>query len=196
MPIPSFRVPAAVALALVLSTSASFAQASRGQTACDTLRQLQVPGADLSEVRTAWIAAGTPLPPPFPSAPPSRAKLPAFCRLEAMLDRRTGANGKVFGIGFALALPAEWNGRLLFQGGGGLNGSVAPPLGRVGENDAALIRGFAVVSTDTGHKGQVFDASFMAEQQASLDFAYQAVGRVAALARQIVARYYGRAVAH
>jgi feruloyl esterase len=196
MPIPSFRVPAAVALALVLSTSASFAQASRGQTACDTLRQLQVPGADLSEVKTEWVAAGTPLPPPFPSAPPSRAKLPAFCRLAATLDRRTGANGKVFGIGFALALPAEWNGRLLFQGGGGLNGSVAPPLGRVGENDAALIRGFAVVSTDTGHKGQVFDASFMADQQASLDFAYQAVGRVAMLAKQIVTQYYGGPAAH
>jgi hypothetical protein len=60
MPIPSFRVPVAVALALLLSTSASFAQASRGQTACDTLRQLQVPGADLSEVKTEWVAAGAP----------------------------------------------------------------------------------------------------------------------------------------
>jgi feruloyl esterase len=56
-----------------------------------------------------------------------------------------------------------------------------------------LARGFAVVSTDTGHSGQVFDASFMAEQQAALDFAYQAVGRVAVLARQIIARHYGKA---
>jgi hypothetical protein len=194
--IPLIRVPIAVASALVLSASASFAQASRGQTACDTLRQLQVPGADVSEVKTEWVAAGAPLPPPFPSAPPSSAKLPAFCRLTATLDRRTGANGKIFGIGFALALPADWSGRMLFQGGGGLNGSVAPPLGRVGENDAALIRGFAVVSTDTGHKGQAFDASFMADQQASLDFAYQAVGRVATLAKQIVAQYYGGPAAH
>jgi feruloyl esterase len=41
----------------------------------------------------------------------------------------------------------------------------------------------------------VFDASFMAEQQASLDFAYQAVGRVAVLAKQILAQHYGRPVA-
>jgi hypothetical protein len=31
-------------------------------------------------VKTEWVAAGAPLPPPFPSAPPSSAKLPAFCR--------------------------------------------------------------------------------------------------------------------
>jgi len=90
------------------------------------------------------------------------------------------------------ALGAEWNGRLLFQGGGGLNGSVAPPLGRTGRSGAALARGFAVVTTDTGHRGAVFDASFMADQQANLDFAYQAVGRVAVFAKQILAQHYGR----
>jgi pimeloyl-ACP methyl ester carboxylesterase len=112
------------------------------------------------------------------------------------LDRRTGADGRPYGIGFAIALPADWNGRLLFQGGGGLNGTVAPPLGRTGAGDAALARGFAVVTTDTGHKGEVFDATFMQEQQAGLDFAYQAVGRVAVLAKQIVALHYGKPVGH
>ena len=42
----------------------------------------------------------------------------------------------------------------------------------------------------------VFDATFMQEQQASLDFAYQAVGRVAVLAKQILAQHYGRAANH
>jgi feruloyl esterase len=110
-----------------------------------------------------------------------------------MLDRRTGADGKSYGIGFALSLPAEWNGRFLFQGGGGLNGSVQPPIGVAASGGIpGLARGFAVVSTDTGHTGQVFDASFMQEQQASLDFAYQAVGRVAVLAKQIIAEHYAR----
>ena len=127
-----------------------------------------------------------------PYAPPLAVPLPAYCRLGATLDRRTGTDGEPYGIGFALALPAEWNGRFLFQGGGGLNGTVAPPLGARAPGDAALARGFAVVTTDTGHRGEVFDASFMADQQASLDFAYQAVGRVAVLAKQIVAQYYGR----
>src|SRR5688500_14311655 len=96
-------------------------------------------------------------------------------------------------LGFALSLPAEWNGRFLFQGGGGLNGSVQPPIGMAAAGGTpGLARGFAVVSTDTGHTGQVFDATFMREQQASLDFAYQAVGRVAVLAKQIIAQHYAR----
>ena len=36
----------------------------------------------------------------------------------------------------------------------------------------------------------------MADQQASLDFAYQAVGRVAVIAKQIVAQHYGKPAAH
>ena len=186
----------AVITALAPFSSAALAQVAPGESACAALRQLQVPGAALSEVTTEWFAAGSPPPQEPPWVPPLAVPLPAYCRLSATLDRRTGADGKSYGIGFALALPAEWNGRFLFQGGGGLNGTVAPPLGRTGQGDAALARGFAVVTTDTGHRGQVFDASFMAEQQASLDFAYQAVGRVAVLAKQIVAQHYGRPAAH
>ena len=121
--------------------------------------------------------------------------LPAHCRVEGTIDRRAGAEGKPYGIGFAVALPDAWNGRFLFQGGGGLNGTVGLPLGAQAAGDSpALVRGFAVVSTDTGHQasGGAFDAAFMRDQQAVLDFEYVAVGRVAVLAKEIVARYYGR----
>ena len=70
------------------------------------------------------------------------------------------------------------------QGGGGLNGSVNPPLGAVAAGgNPALARGFAVVTTDTGHQGAVFDPPFMADQEAALNFAYVAIGRVAELAK-------------
>ena len=186
---------AVVVATAALSPSWALAQGAPGEPACAALRQLQVPGAALSEVTTEWFTAGSPPPPEPPWVPPLAGPLPAYCKLTATLDRRTGADGRSYGIGFALALPAEWNGRLLFQGGGGLNGTVAPPLGRTGPGDAALARGFAVVTTDTGHRGEVFDASFMAEQQASLDFAYQAVGRMAVLAKRILAQHYGRPAA-
>lgn len=122
---------------------------------------------------------------------------PAHCRVEGMIDERTGADGKTYGIGFAVALPANWNGRFLFQGGGGLNGSVQPPLGAAyaGEQPA-LARGFAVASTDSGHQGAVFDGGFFRDQKATLDFLFQAVAEVSVVAKQIVARYYGREHAH
>jgi len=54
-----------------------------------------------------------------------RVAIPSNCRAEGVIDRRIGAAGKNYAIRFAIALPDRWNGRFLFQGGGGLNGSMA-----------------------------------------------------------------------
>src|ERR1700689_1591861 len=121
----------------------------------------------------------------------------SYCRADGMIDQRTGVDGKSYAISFAIALPDNWNGRFLFQGGGGLNGSVNPPLGgQAAGASPALARGFAVVSTDTGHKGAVFDAAFMKNKLAILNFAYIAVGRVTVLAKEIIAQYYGQPAKH
>jgi len=125
------------------------------------------------------------------------AAVPAHCRVDGVIDERTGRDGKPYGIGFAVALPADWNGRFLFQGGGGLNGSVQPPFGGAYAGDrSALMRGFAVASTDSGHKGEGFDGSFFRDQQATLNFLYQAVADVTIVAKAIVARHYGKAQDH
>ena len=52
------------------------------------------------------------------------------------------------------------------------------------------MRGFALVSTDTGHKSHRggFDFGFEKDQQAYLDFAYLANAQVAGIAKQIIAR--------
>jgi feruloyl esterase len=176
------RTMTAVFSSLVLCAPVAAAQTPpTTPAACDALRQLQVPGVALAVTTAEW-------------SPPS-GSLPAHCRLDGVIDRRTGAGGVAYGIGFALALPQDWNGRFLFQGGGGLNGSVRPPLGASAAGDrSGLARGFAVVSTDTGHQGTgAFDGSFRQDQQASLDFAYAAVGRVAEIAKRIIAEHYGRA---
>jgi len=189
------RVMMLLTMCLTLCASPASAQTSRDAAACSALTSLKIPGLDLSITKAEWFAAGSTPPRGGPGAPANPITLPAYCRLDGVLDRRTGADGKPYGIGFALALPGDWNGRFLFQGGGGLNGSVNPPLGGAATGGRpALARGFAVVSTDTGHTGQGgFDASFMAEQQATLDFAYQAVGRIAVLAKQIIAQHYAKA---
>lgn len=122
------------------------------------------------------------------------AEVPAHCRADGMINERMGVDGKRYGIGFAVALPDDWNSRFLFQGGGGYNGLVRPPLGvaAVGA-ETGLKRGFAVVSTDTGHQSDaVFDRSYDVDQQASIDFAHFAIGDVAVVAKQIIAAYYGR----
>ena len=166
---------------------------------CSGLAQLKIAGTDLVIAKTEEV----------PAAPAGTVKLdgrgpetipvamPAYCCVDGTISPRTGVDGKSYGIGFSLSMPKEWNGGFLFQGGGGLNGSVAQPLGAQAAGDIpALARGFAVVTTDSGHKGAVFDGSFMRDQQAGLDFAYAAVGKVTEVAKQIVAQRYGQAARH
>ena len=114
------------------------------------------------------IPEGFTVPAPYPGAP-SIGPLPAHCRVDGVINRRKGVDGREFGIGFSLALPdpSAWNGDFMMQGGGGGNGIVAYPAGANYSGDRpALSRGFAVASTDTGHKAKTgaFDFSFMRDQ--------------------------------
>lgn len=122
------------------------------------------------------------------------AQRPAHCLVRVTLDARASTiEGVALGIGLEMRLPLAWNGRFLFQGGGGLNGVLMPAFGNVSGAPSALERGFAVVATDGGHRGRsMIDSSFAVDQQAKLDFAYQAVQRTTSEAKRLIDRFYGR----
>ena len=165
---------------------------------CADLSNLKIDGVEIT--KAAAVPAGTTIPAPYPGAP-GVGPLPAHCRVDGVIHRRKGVDGEEFGIGFAVALPEKdaWNGDFMMQGGGGGNGVVAYPTGASYSGEKpALVRGFAVASTDTGHKAKSgpFDFSFMRDQQAYLDFAYQANAEVASVAKQIIARYYAKATSY
>ena len=171
---------------------------SQSTDPCAALTGLKINGVEIT--KAAVVPAGTTIPPPYPGAP-SIGPLPSHCRVDGVINRRKGAEGQEFGIGFALALPenAAWNGDFMMQGGGGGNGVVAYPAGANYAGDKpALSRGFAVASTDTGHKAKTgpFDFSFMRDQQAYLDFAFLANAEVAGVAKQIIAHYYAKPAAY
>jgi hypothetical protein len=153
-------------------------------------------GDDVRIVSATHMAAS----PPRAGGPGGFGALPALpghCRVEGVINERKGAGGKDYGIKFAIALPDDWSGRFLLQGGGGLNGSVPVPTGPVAAAaNPALVRGFAVIGHDSGHAGAVFDASFMADQRAALDFAEASVRTVTLLGKAITETYYGKPAAH
>lgn len=123
--------------------------------------------------------------------------LPAHCKLSGRIDPHKGADGVDYAIGFELTLPADWNGRFLLQGGGGLNGAVRPATGPVAAGDRpALARGFAVISHDSGHSGAVFSDAFMKDQRAALDFAESSVRVVTVAGKALTERFYGKAIGH
>ena len=160
---------------------------------CASLKDFRAPSVEITKAEP--VPYGTTVPNLY--SPGHSAPIPAHCRVEGVINRRIGVGGEEFGINFALAMPDKWNGDFLMQGGGGSNGIVLPPLGLNAAGDTpGLMRGFAVVSTDTGHKGRSgFDFSFVRDQQAALDFDYLANAEVATFAKQLIAQYYGKPAA-
>lgn len=154
---------------------------------CAALSHLAIPDV---EITSATFNPGGP-------APRGGAILPPHCQVRGAIDKRAGFEGKTYAIGFELRLPVTWDRRFLFQGGGGMDGTVRAALGPAsGTNpNPALARGFAVVSTDAGHTGAPplpeADASFARDQQARIDNAYRSIDRVTQVAKQIIAQYYG-----
>jgi hypothetical protein len=169
-----------------------------GQTKdkCAELTNFKVPGYNVA------IGKAEVLPPDaaekgIPSHASDPGLFSSYCRADGIMDPRTGVEGKSYAIRFSVALPDNWNGRFLFQGGGALNGTVQNPLGRQSAGAIpALSRGYAIVTTDTGHQGAAFDPSFFRDQEASLNFSYKAIGKVAPVAKAIVTEYYGKAPHH
>ena len=189
------RVVTALAMAAPLGLVAPSALAANAPSAATASRcaRLTSMGDEHLVITTAhWSEAG-PLPAAAARMMPmlAQVRLPANCVVRGVLDPRVGVGGKKYGLGFELRMPAHWNGRFLFQGGGGLDGYVAPAIGLVAPGyQTALARGFAVISSDGGHEGM--SAAFAADQQARLDYAYAGLGPVAELGKRMIQRFYGR----
>jgi feruloyl esterase len=104
--------------------------------------------------------------------------LPEYCRVRGLIEPK---------LNFELRLPRDWNRKLHYGGGGGYNGSI-PPV-----NVGALQKGFAQVSSDSGHQGSGLDASFVQDDPlAAAQFGFLSVPTVTATAHDIVRKYYGR----
>lgn len=120
-------------------------------------------------------------------------QLPAHCLVRGMIGEHTGPDHKQYGIRFELRMPDNWQGRFMFQGGGGLDGFLGQAIGSIPSHGStatpSLVRGYAVVSMDGGHDGR--DAAFAVDQQARLDYAYAAIGKVTQQAKYLISNYYG-----
>ncbi|MFT3721445.1 DUF6351 family protein [Pseudorhodoferax sp.] len=145
-------------------------------------------GLASAQLATRYVAAGT----RRPGTATDGDYLPGHCVVTGSLDARTGVDGKPYAVGFELSLPDQWNGRFLYLGGGGNDGtlrdtSLSSSIS-IG-TPSPLGQGYAVVSTDAGHQGT--SASFGADPQARIDHAYNAHDRTARSAKALIAWRYG-----
>ena len=136
---------------------------------------------------TTELIAGDTVRPPGAQAGPM---LVAHCKVTGRMDERMGQDGKPYHIGFELRLPTAWNGRFLYQGGGGNDGVVRPAIGPQAAPGYALNRGFAVATTDAGHQSPTADFGF--DPIARTDNAYNAHDKVAVTAKELIRQFYSK----
>lgn len=119
----------------------------------------------------------------------------AHCQVTGtMFERVSPVDGKKYAIGFEMRLPNAWNGRFFYQGNGGIDGSVVTATGAVnggGGLNNALNMGFAVISSDAGHTGDM-GPNFGIDPQARLDYGYQAVAKLTPMAKSTIKTAYGK----
>lgn len=106
-----------------------------------------------------------------------------------------------YAIAFQVNLPSDWNGRLYFAGGGGSDGSVPNTTGTITNGEAVnpLLAGYATASDDSGHSNAVNSdpnnggsAAFGLDNQARIDFGYNAIGLTKKVSNTLISRYYGK----
>lgn len=158
---------------------------------CEDLARLKLPHTTVE--RAEAIAAGAST---LPSALNQNtwagsnevlpAGLPAFCRVSLKIGPVPDSE-----IAVEVRLPIEgWNGRFIAVGNGGTAGQI-----NWRAMSLPLSRGYAVASTDTGHKwsgSRGLDRSFGdGRPEKIIDFAYRSVHEMAVAAKLVVKAFYG-----
>ena len=166
----------ALALTPVLAPPVVPAAAGNG-TACANLAALTIPNVTIRSA--ANVAAGAFTPP----GARQEMQVPAFCRVEA--TARPTADSE---IKFEVWIPPadNWNGKFQGVGNGGYQGSITyVAMG------AALRRGYATASTDTGHTGD--DMKFGQEHPEKIvDYAHRSIHVMTETSKLIVRDAQGR----
>jgi len=156
---------------------------------CESLSALKP--ANTTITSAGVVAAGAFAPPAAPQigqAPIDYKKLPAFCRVQGVIQPSTDSR-----IEFEIWLPAAaWNGRYEGLGNGGFAGSI--DYGGLAD---AIANGYAASDTDTGHKGNAIDGLWaVGHPEKITDFGYRAIHETAEKAKALVAAFYGNGPRH
>jgi len=123
---------------------------------------------------------------------PAANGLPEFCDIAGTVTT-TGHGAPEGSAIFKARLPANWNHKLLGLGNGGFAGSAS-----LGGSNPALVKGYALVDSDTGHEAGATDARFALNadgtpnQAALTDYYFRAVHEVTLAAKTLTERFFAQ----
>jgi feruloyl esterase len=161
--------------------------ASAGETVIPNCTDAELSAFDIADVTitsaTAVAAAGPD---------------PAFCDVFGSVTTR-GEGAGAGEAAFRVQLPVTWNQKYLATGPGGLSGNLVPSMNPV-DVAASIRKGYAFVTTDTGHQSSPLDASWalispgVPDKPALADYFYRARHQVATATKQLVTGFYGQPI--
>lgn len=116
---------------------------------------------------------------PFPGV-----AVPEHCRVAGVIRPTSGSH-----IRFEVWMPTEkWNGKLIGAGNGGFGGRISTSIGLA----EAVQRGYAGVSTDTGHTGDANQSDWArGNLEKIVDFGHRAIHLMTVNAKSIIEEFYG-----
>jgi feruloyl esterase len=136
---------------------------------------------------------------PASAGPVTANSVPNHCLVRGAMNQRTGVDGKPYKLQFELRLPESWNDRFYYQGGGGVDGILFTARGSYpggGNTRNALLDGFAVVTTDSGHIAETGSANgaflFAVDPQARLEYGHAQLPQVTGAAKILISKFYGK----
>jgi hypothetical protein len=147
--------------------------------ACEQLASLNLTNASVTLAHAYPAGAAS----DFPSG--RSFQVPAFCRVAVTAKPSSDSDIKV-----EVWLPDAWNGKLLGTDNGGFSGAINY-AGLAG----AIAKGYAGVSTDTGHAGDQMDFG-IGHPEKIVDWAHRAVHEMTTIAKAVVEKGRGRAPLH
>jgi tannase/feruloyl esterase len=177
-------------LMLAASVMAVIAGGTASAETCDDIRSARVEHTTITVATVVRAGTFEPRLPVYADPVPSGAfvSLPEFCRVIGLIAPVANSH-----IEFEVWLPMTgWNGRYMGVGNGGSGGFVNY-FSPNGPSLAEAVRdGFAVSSTDTGHRGANDDYSFArGRREPKIDYHYRAIHETAVAAKAIVRAFYG-----
>ncbi len=120
--------------------------------------------------------------------------LPDHCQVQGTLEARTGTDGVAYATKFEVRLPLSWNGRFMFQGGSGTEGSLPSATGSAGNAVPALAQGYVVMTQNGGHDNALLTSgpAFALDAKAQADYGYHSVDVATQTAKALLVAFYGR----
>ena len=172
-------MPKLIVVSFALLCLLDFNSQSAAAQTCDKLSDLKIANTTITTAQPVAAGAFTP---PTGSAAPYKA-VPAFCRVAGIIKPTADSE-----IKFEVWMPSSgWNGKFQGIGNGGFAGSISHS-----SLAAAVSRGYATASTDTGHSGG--DASWaLGHPEKIVDYGHRAVHEMTEKAKSIIRGFYGNA---